>query len=565
MIALGPKKAPPLEPADEPSPEQVATVIRTLGEKLISVYRAAVLRVDTGDQRQRKSFSKQREQLLIALIREVAQHAEDAQRRNAALSATDAAIARLSAQRFEDRTTRSRRDRRPIKRNISKVVAEWLRWFKRLPKQNKVDATLNGSVELEGVPSEWHLTLSFSYPRRLTKNRRLLIAVALERRVDGAWRASRFPSDVKAATAELPEPPPLTSNQAQILRGLLMSLDALAAETQNPELQELATAGMKLSVPIDRQKALGLALCALLAVSALTTLAGEALLHYLNRERLRPLAEKPCTPTPRVLLRFPRPPRGGIHVFQGGRELPREGNAYVDTQPRLGTSNSYEIRATNYLLLPWIEHTTVEMPACRPCNPPCAPPDTQVFIGEQPGTFDLTRDKTGPGDRPTATATIDVRPADQVNTLEVFTNIIDPYRELSRSTTIYSNLVTIQDPDVKVVVKFGDRETPVTLFSAAAVHVGREAYEKIGPVVTPQIFSTDNVSSEGGRLYAVEVPHNFQTAGTYTVTVTAYSRPSSSVGYRFVKQLKRRFHIGVKTSVETKESYHLPTQTTTGP
>ena len=110
------------------SPDEAATIIRTLGAELIDAYNDSHAK-EAGDEGNQNLWgSKQREQLLRALINRLARHARMFE--NAALSTSESALAVFARDAFKHGTSRSKRDRKPIAKNVNKVIGGWIRPLK---------------------------------------------------------------------------------------------------------------------------------------------------------------------------------------------------------------------------------------------------------------------------------------------------------------------------------------------------------------------------------------------------------------------------------------------------
>jgi hypothetical protein len=236
------------------SPDDAARIIRVLGASLIEAYGTHT----GGDAAAARSAwgSKQREQLLHALVKRVAKHALSFQ--NAALSATDAAIATFAQREFEERTTRSHRDRAPIAKNVDKLVGSWLRRFGRIGKEDAVTVAMTGEMDLETGQQRIRLVLTFAYPWRIVRDRRLLITARFEELMaDGQARPLPFCSDPNAVQVTLPDfRRRYTAVQEKHLRHLLDSMKSFAEMTNDPELAAYADRGIRAFIPLSAAKML---------------------------------------------------------------------------------------------------------------------------------------------------------------------------------------------------------------------------------------------------------------------------------------------------------------------
>lgn len=545
----------PLEAADEPSSDVIAIVIRAIGHAFVA-ENAGIGRDKTG-----RNFwgSEQRAKLLLALIDQVAANA--AEKNNAALSATDGAIVGFSKAKFIDGSTRSAGDRMPIRTNVSKVVGSWLRRIMHVAgrsgrREDDVTVDWSGRLTIRGEASEWRARLTFSYPLRVVPDRRLRITAAVARKIGGAWRPSRFPSDATATNVELPGVP--SPVQDAHLADLLKALHSYAEMKQYPEVVEHARDGMRRFTSWNGQKLLGFGFAALLASFAFIAIA-ELASHRYFRKRLEPSIRTQCTPVPRVELTFAAAPKGGISVQRDGTPLPEEHGVFVDAHPLLGATNVYEIRARRRLIVPWVERATIVMPACTPPPPP-SPPTAHLRLGENHGTFDVTRDQSGRGDPPVSLTgfNVDVRHLDPHLDVFVSTEHPETCMVCDQSTIIYGTLMLVMAPDVRVTLGFGDRKPPVVLHSSSARQIAPNHTEPPAAVPNPRLYQSKN--GDEGSYYALTVPHYFEKPGTYELSARVESRSSRNEPYKEVEVLKHRVRIGVKASVETHESYRFPEQ-----
>lgn len=226
---------------------EAATVIRVLGARLVGVYGAVA---DEGNEAHANPWgSKQREQLLRALIDRVALHARTFE--NAALSATEPALAMFAREQFKkDGGTRSQRDRKPIEKNLDKIVGGWLRRFGRRLRQNVVVVTSRGAVDLRDRRGEFRLTLTFAYPWRVVANRRLQITAKLEEiSAPGAASVLPFRSNADAEEVALPQGRTLRTEEARAVAGMFQHMKDLAAAFKYPELADFAEQGLQMFTP----------------------------------------------------------------------------------------------------------------------------------------------------------------------------------------------------------------------------------------------------------------------------------------------------------------------------
>jgi len=546
----------PLDAADEPSADVIAIVIKAIGHAFV-MENSAIGHGETG-----RNFwgSEQRAKLLLALIDQVAANA--AEKNNAALSATDGAIARFSKVKFIDGSTRSAGDRMPIRTNVSKVVGAWLRRMMHVAgesgrRKDVVSVDWSGRLTIRGEASEWRSRLTFSYPLRVVPDRRLRITAAVARRIGGAWRSSRFPSDPTATNVELPGAPP--SSEDAHLADLLESLHSYAVMKQDPELAEFARTGMRRFASWSGQKMLGFGFAALLASFALIAVA-ELASHRYFRKRLEPSIRTRCTPEPRVELTFAAAPKGGISVRRDGAPLPEENGVFLDAHPILGATNVYEIRARRRLIVPWVQRATIVMPACPPPPPP-PPLDVHLQWAERHGILDVTRDTSGRGDPPVSLAAFNVDVSHLDPHLDVFVGTEHPETcsICDQSTVIYGTLMVVMAPDVRVTLSFGDHKPPVILHGSSAMQVKPNQTEPPAPLPGPRLYKLKNPNDQGS-FYALTVPHYFDKPGTYDLSARVESRSSKKEPYNEIEVLKHRVRIGVKASIETHESYRFPEQ-----
>lgn len=288
-----------LQRADEPlegvSRLDVATIIETLGGSIVEAY--AFRPSDDGKSPRSGWGSKQREQVLRALINRVALNARETN--NAALSATDAAIAKFARNAFkQEGGTRSPRDRAPITKNIDKVVGGWLRRLGRRLRQDAVTASMTGDVRVRGRRGKFRLTLTFAYPWRLVADRRLRIAAHVEEFTEsGVRRPIPVPADPLAPAVTLPENRRRYSREElAVVRQNFESLKATAALLNDPELAAFADEGFRTFVRLSAVKVL-LAVFLSLAVGAVASPPGQRMVArfvdaIVSSGSLRELLEK---------------------------------------------------------------------------------------------------------------------------------------------------------------------------------------------------------------------------------------------------------------------------------
>lgn len=236
------------------SPTDVATIIETLGGLLVDAY-AGVTPADTEGTRSGWG-SKQREELLHALIERVAFHARKYE--NAALSATDAALAAFARGEFKRGRTRSDRDRAPITKNIDKVVGGWLRRLGKKLRQNAIETSMKGTVSLSTGTAAFRLTLIFAYPWRVVADRRLLISARVDEVLpDGKLRPLPVRAEPDAPAVALPDNRRrYQPAEAEAVRQYFLSLKAIAEMLRDPELKAYADTGLRTFVPLSIAKVL---------------------------------------------------------------------------------------------------------------------------------------------------------------------------------------------------------------------------------------------------------------------------------------------------------------------
>jgi hypothetical protein len=236
------------------SPRDVATIIETLGGSLVDAY-ARVTPEDT-DRTRSGWGSMQREQLLRALIDRVALHARTID--NAALSATDAALAAFARSEYKRGRTRSERDRAPITKNIEKVVGGWLRRLGKKLRQNAIEASMTGEVQLSAGRATFRLTLTFAYPWRVVADRRLFISARVDEVLPGG-KVRRLPvrAEPEAPAVALPDNRRrYQPAEAEAVRQYFLSLKAMAEMLRDPELKAYADTGLRTFVPLSIAKVL---------------------------------------------------------------------------------------------------------------------------------------------------------------------------------------------------------------------------------------------------------------------------------------------------------------------
>jgi hypothetical protein len=236
------------------SPTDVATIIETLGGSLVDAY-AGVTPADT-DHARSGWGSKQREELLRALIERVAFHALKYE--NAALSATEAALATFARSEFKRGRTRSERDRAPITRNMEKVVGGWLRRLGKKLRQNAIETSMKGTVRLSTGTATFRLTLTFAYPWRVVADRRLLISARVDEVLpDGKFRPLPVRAEPDAPAVALPDNRRrYQPAEAEAVRQYFLSLKAMADLVRDPELKAYADTGLRTFVPLSAAKVL---------------------------------------------------------------------------------------------------------------------------------------------------------------------------------------------------------------------------------------------------------------------------------------------------------------------
>jgi hypothetical protein len=533
-----------------------STIIRTLGVPLIKLLGVAESAPKPDEEPRNAWGSKQRELLLVALVERLALHAQ--KYRNAALGASDAAVEKFARDEFRERATRSWRDRAPITKNISKVVGGWMRRLHRAVEQDAVVVYTKGAVALREGERCIRVYLTFAYPRRILRDRKLSITARFEEvTADEKARDLQFCANPEEPDVTLPEKGQLSPTEARHAEHLFLALRSFGETLDDPDLKEdfkaRAESGLRAYVPLSVAKIFVAVFASFIGVTLIAS-AAEWVSHWINRSKVTPQISTRCTPTPRVVLRFPKPPKDGVHVFRDGREIPGHNGVFVDTHPNLGVQNMYDIHAA-FVLIPWIGHVPVTMPDCHPP----ALPTADVSWDEQRGTFDLTRDRSGRGDPPIALDHFIIEPGHLDSHLEVFTSTCE---NCDQQTIVYSTLMLVKEPDVKVIVDFGDDSKHVVLLSSKVTRVERGATVTDTPISTPRMFAMTNISGHPGQFYAVTMPHHFKAPGTYRLTVTVYSRAAESDPYSLVKTLKHRVKIGVKPTIEMYESYKLAPQTT---
>jgi hypothetical protein len=236
------------------SPTDVGTIIETLGRLLVDAY-AGVTSEETEGTRSAWG-SKQREELLYALIKRVAFHARKYE--NAALSATDAALAAFARSEFKDGRTRSDRDRAPITKNIDKVVGGWLRRLGKKLRQNAIETSMTDEVPLGTETATFRLTLTFAYPWRVVADRRLLISARVDEVLpDGKLRPLPVRAEPDAPAVALPDNRRrYQPAEAEAVRQYFLSLKAMADLVRDPELKAYADTGLRTFVPLSIAKVL---------------------------------------------------------------------------------------------------------------------------------------------------------------------------------------------------------------------------------------------------------------------------------------------------------------------
>lgn len=540
------------------TPTDAAMIVRTLGASLVEVHGRTAAEEAPGGQQASGWGSKQRELLLRALIDRVALHARTFE--NAALSATDGALATFAREEFKKGVTKSHRDRAPITKNIDKVVGGWLRRFRRTMKQDAVIVTMPGIVALDERKARFRLILSFEYPRRIVRDRRLLVTARFEvMDSGGSWQFVPFRADATAPDIALPEKRRLNAVEEHYLQHLLQSLRAFADIPVDAEVREAlrsyADTGFRTFVPWSVPKIL---VAVFASVLGCTLLAGAAewIYHRMNMPSVTPHISTRCTPTPAVMLRFPSLPRGGVIVERAGVPLPMKDGVAVDENPSIGR-NTYAIYAVGSVLVPWERDVVVELPACPP--PPCANPPCNLTgtlkVGPTRGMLDVTRDKTGLGDAPAVIQKLQVQANHADEHLDAY--ITEDCDECRRNVRFVSYLGAVEEPDVKITIDFGDGSDELQLSDYEAGAGSEAGFD----VLQPHVFRRA-IADSGGNLYSIFAPHEYADEGSYFVTIAAWGRHAANERYEYVKSVHRRILVGAVPSVEMFESFHFPTTST---
>jgi hypothetical protein len=542
-----------------------ATIVRTLGAKLLELYAAATPETDAeqerGTEQERSGWgTKQREKLLLALLEQIATNAQ--RHENAALSATDAAIERFSRTKFKEGVTRSRRDRAPITKNIDKLVGGWLRQLGRRLKQDAVVVAVTDDVELRDRHGKFRLTLNLRYPWRLITNRRLIITTQFEQLSPGdAPRPLPFKADPKASEVALPEHRRSYSpNEVKHVEHLLRALQLAAEMSKNDELAEYADRGLFMFVPKSGAKIL---VATFLSLIAFTTVAGAVdwFKQWMNAYRLLPALTSQCDPAPSVILRFPQAPEGGVRVEKNGTPLPMKDGIAIDNAPVVGARNTYTVRPVRSLLLPYIAHISFEMPVCPSKTvsscPTCVGPDASFVETGRTGTFNLTVDKTGLGDPPSALPASGPLPLDPGHMDEH----LDPFVRSScaddacQVVQFRCYFGPVDGADVQVTVNHGDGGTLSVLHTADAVTAAKQ---QLTVDYTKPVLVKAKTLGTAGDNYSLFAIHYYSKPGSYIVTATVGARSRADEPYHFVKQLQRLVRVGTVATIEMTESYRLP-------
>jgi hypothetical protein len=247
------------EPLYGVAPDDAETIIHELGMRLVDAYNEAHAKTVTAGSKQSPWGSKQREQLLRALITEVGRHARVC--KNAALSTTEAGLAEFARKTFENGKTRSPRDRKPITQNVDKVIGGWLhqwsRWLRldrleRVFQRDTLVDSYSGDVQLRERRATFRLTLTLAYPWRVTLNRRLRITAKLaELEPGGVARVLPFPSNANADAVAIPEERSPRPDEAQMLEGQLDHVIALARMFQQHRLADSLSATRRTFLKYD--------------------------------------------------------------------------------------------------------------------------------------------------------------------------------------------------------------------------------------------------------------------------------------------------------------------------
>ncbi len=542
------------------TPTDAATIVRTLGALLVEVH-GGVAAGEAPDGHQANGWgSKQRELLLRALIDRVALHARTFE--NAALSATDGALATFAREEFKKGVTKSHRDRAPITKNIDKVVGGWLRRFRRTMKQDAVIVTMPGTVALEERTARFRLILSFEYPRRIVRDRRLLVTARFEELDSGgSGQFVSFRADAKAFDVALPEKRRLKAGEEHYLQHLLQSLKEFAEVPDDAELREAlrsyADTGFRMFAPWSVPKILVAVFASILGCTLLAG-AAEWIYHRMNMPSITPHVSTRCTPTPTVTLRFPAPPRGGVHVERAGVALPMRGGVAIDEHPAVGR-NTYTVRAQGSFVVPWEHDVTIEMPACPPppCPvPPCSMSPVMTRKGTR-GTYDLTKDKRL-GDAPVFSPNITIATNHGDDHIDPF--IIRDTDAGQREIVFIGYLGSIEESDVQIKVDFGDGTDSLTLIGDADSVIPAGSSTEPIDQLRPQLFRLQTPNYDD--YYSLYAPHTYADDGAYVVTVIATGRRGAHEHYEHVKTLRRRIRVGAVASIEMFESFHFPTTST---
>lgn len=228
------------------SADDAATIIRELGARLIDDYNKAHAKEAAHEGTPSLWGSKQREQLLRALIARLARHARAFE--NAALSTSEGALAVFARDAFKHGATRSTRDRKPITKNVDKVIGGWLRPLKQRLRFDRLERVfdrgvvetvpVDGEVALADRTATFRLTFTLAYPWRATTDRRLRITARIEERESsGEWRVHAFPSNAGVERVALPEEQTLHPDDARIMGGQLEQAIALARRLRQHDLE----------------------------------------------------------------------------------------------------------------------------------------------------------------------------------------------------------------------------------------------------------------------------------------------------------------------------------------
>lgn len=553
QAALGRVDEPPLRHV---SPADAATIIRTLGRAVVEAYGSVGAGSD--DEATKSAWgSKQREQLLQALIERAAVHARTFE--NAALSATDAAIAAFAREEFKKGATRSRRDRAPITKNISKVVGGWLRRLGRKLRQDAVVVSIAGTVSLRDRTARCRLTLSFAYPRRVVQNRRLTLSARVEV-IDPSGTSTLLPfrADPTAPEVTLREKQHLKAREARHLEQLLQSIKSFAEipedDVLREELRAYVDTGLRTFIPWSAPKILVAVFASLIACTAIAAAAGWVQQRIME-SRLTPKITYRCNPAA-LVLEFPPQAVDGILVEKNGVVLPLRNGVAVDDHPAVGETNHYRVRSAKPSVFPLNFDVSSNMPACPPSPaacPTCSVSGTLELAGNK-GTFDLTVDKSGLGDPPSILPSLTLETNHMDEHLDPFIpKDCDECRQWIHFRCYFG---LVEGSDVAVTVDYGDGSSADVFKSAEA----RIATDKQQPLdsFNPTFARAKSSDTAMGEVYALHVLHHFPAEGSYVVEARVEAKASPAENFHLVKTLRRRVRVGTIATVEMTESYRLP-------